>query len=123
MGGGMHAKKGRGDPAGQGGGGAAPMADPRRTAEWRRLAQQCFARDRIANAECANCKGANGPIRYDEPYSSGPWSYEADHIFPVEDHPELALDPSNVQASHRRCNRSRGKRSVMDALGNRSREW
>ena len=97
--------------------------DPRRSPEWRRLARQCYERDRALGAECANCRGACGPIRYEEGYSKGPWSYEADHRIPVESHPELALDPSNVQPSHKRCNRSRGKRAVMDALGNRSREW
>jgi hypothetical protein len=35
-------------------------------------------------------------------------AFEADHILGVKNHPELALDPSNLAPSHSRCNKSRG---------------
>ena len=37
----------------------------------------------------------------------GPWMFEADHIQPVEQFPELVMDWNNLAASHRRCNRQK----------------
>ncbi|MFA1703036.1 HNH endonuclease [Mycobacterium intracellulare] len=50
-------------------------------------------------------------IDYEAPANS-PWSFELDHINPVESHPHLALDPSNWVPSHCRCNRSKGTKSI-----------
>ena len=70
---------------------------------------------------CGICKGARGPIRYDQPSDYlHPLSFVVDEIVPVSrwreagyDSPEAcALDPSNQQAAHWCCNaeKSDGKR-------------
>lgn len=90
------------------------------TPEWRRLRLQCYERDRRRDARCAICGGA---IDYDARPSSHDWAYEPDHRLPRESHPELALVPENVQPSHRKCNRAKGKRASANPLGRPSREW
>jgi len=96
------------------------MRDPRSTPQWQRLRVECFKRDKAKNAVCHIC---GMPIRYDLKPSSAPDAYEPDHLRDVKKHPELALLPENVAPSHTRCNRSRGRRAVIDAMGNRSRDW
>lgn len=96
------------------------MGDPRWTAAWRRLRRQCFERDRAKSAPCHIC---GQRIDYSLGYSTGRDAYEADHLVDVSNHPELALLPENVGASHQRCNRARGKKAGIDNLGNRSRDW
>ena len=81
---------------------------------------QCHERDRAANAPCHICGQA---IDYRAEPSSTPDSYEPDHLRDVAKHPELALLPENVAASHRRCNRGRGRKAGITNLGNRSRDW
>jgi 5-methylcytosine-specific restriction endonuclease McrA len=94
--------------------------DPRSTPQWQRLRVECFERDRARNAPCHLCGQA---IDYRLKPSSSPNAYEADHIRDVDTHPELALLPENVAASHRRCNRARGKKAGIDNIGNRTRDW
>ena len=94
--------------------------DPRNTPAWRRLRVQCYERDRARNAVCWQCKQ---PIDYNARPSSTPTSYEPDHRMPVETHPQLALVPENVMPCCRRCNRARGKRAGIDALGVQSHDW
>lgn len=96
------------------------MRDPRSTPQWQRLRVECFKRDRAKGAACHVC---NQPIRYDLKPSSAPDAYEPDHLRDVKTHPELALLPENVAPSHMRCNRARGKKAGIDAMGNRSRDW
>ena len=50
-------------------------------------------------------------------------AWEADHYRPRKLFPELALEPSNIRASHAKCNRSRGKRAAIAELGRPSRDW
>ena len=96
------------------------MKDPRQTPAWRRLRIQCYERDRARGAVCWQCKQ---PIDYAVRPSSTPESYEPDHRFPVETHPELALIPENVMPCCRSCNRARGRKAGIDNLGRRSRDW
>lgn len=96
------------------------MKDPRQTTEWRRLRLECFRRDKARNAVCVHC---GQPINYNVKPSSTDDSYEPDHRLVVERHPELALLPENVQPSHRRCNRARGKKAGMSNLGRPTRRW
>lgn len=96
------------------------MSDPRWSPQWKLLRLQCYERDKARNAPCVHCGQA---IDYHVKPSSTPDSYEPDHRFTVEAHPEFALLPENVQPSHRRCNRARGKKAGVDNLGNRSRDW
>lgn len=93
------------------------------SAEWARLRMACYRRDKAAGAECWICRGAYGPIDYDAKPSSSPLAYEPDHIHPRATHPELELVADNIAASHVKCNRARGKRAVLHALGKPSREW
>jgi len=94
--------------------------DPRGTPAWKRLRIQCYERDRIRGAVCVHC---GQPIDYSVKPSSTDDSYEADHRIPVDTHPEYALLPENVQPSHKRCNRSRGKKAGVNYLGSPTRNW
>lgn len=92
----------------------------RNTAAWNRLRLQCFKRDRAA---CAPCHLCGQPIDYTLEPSSTPDAWEPDHILPVSTHPELAEVPTNIAASHRRCNRARRNKAGITNLGRPSREW
>ena len=94
--------------------------DPRGTPAWQRLRLECYERDRARAAVCVHC---GQPINYNVKPSSTDDSYEPDHRVPVENHPEYALLPENVQPSHRRCNRARGKKAGINNLGKRTRDW
>lgn len=96
------------------------MYDPRWTPAWKRLRLACFERDKERRAVCVHC---GQPIDYSVKPSSSDDSYEPDHRIPVEIRPEFALIPENVQASHRKCNRSRGKKAGINNLGKRTRNW
>ena len=93
---------------------------------------------------CGICKGARGPIRYDQPSDCRhPLSFVVDEIVPVSrwmeagyDSPEAcALDPCNQQAAHWCCNaeKSDGRRrgagtgrkanSTAAFIDKPSREW
>lgn len=50
-------------------------------------------------------------------------SFTADHILPLDSHPELAEDPGNIVAAHLSCNSSKGAGAAPLGLGNRSDEW
>ena len=94
--------------------------DPRSTPQWQRLRVECFKRDKARQAPCHICGQA---IDYALKPSSTPDSYEPDHLRPVDRYPELALLPENVGPSHMKCNRARGKKAGIDAMGNRTRDW
>lgn len=94
--------------------------DPRWTPAWRRLRLECFERDKARKAVCVHC---GQPINYSLKPSSTDDAYEPDHKIDVSTHPEYALLPENVQPSHRRCNRARGKKAGINNLGNRTRNW
>lgn len=84
--------------------------NPRWKTGKRRKYQQRF---RAIEAPCGICKGALGPIHYDEP-SDGkhPLSFVIDEIIPVSKWQEAgyaspsacADDFNNLQAAHRICN-------------------
>jgi 5-methylcytosine-specific restriction protein A len=61
------------------------------TPEWKRLSAQV----RAENPTCAAC---------------GAPSEQADHLISVRQRPDLALDPSNIQALCRRCHSARTSR-------------
>ncbi len=50
-------------------------------------------------------------------------TFELDHFHPVSTHPELAEDPTNWRAAHRRCNQVRGADTMRAELGTLSRAW
>ena len=96
------------------------MTDPRKSQAWQRMRLQCYERDKVRHAVCVHC---GQPINYNVTPSSTDDSYEPDHRLPVETHPEYALLPENVQPSHRRCNRARGKKAGINNLGKQTRNW
>lgn len=94
------------------------MADPRKTARWRRLRKELYRRDRAANACCWIC---HQPIDY-RARPGTPDAWEPDHVKDVRSFPSLAFEPSNVMPAHCSCNRSR-KDSELVPLGAGSRQW
>ncbi len=75
------------------------------------------ARFKAMGAPCAICRGALGPIRYDEPSDpQHPLSFVIDEIRPVSrwrefgyDSPRAAAeDLDNIQPAHRCCNAQKG---------------
>ena len=97
------------------------MATKRRGGtRWTNTKRMAFNRDRAVGAVCWIC---GEPIDYSLGYSTCDDAYEADHYIPVDDHPELEYDLTNIRASHRHCNRSRQKRAGISLLGTPSRDW
>lgn len=45
-----------------------------------------------------------------------PLSYALDHKLTVRDHPQFALDPSNVAPSHKQCNSWRKNKPLTEGL-------
>lgn len=74
-------------------------------------------RCRTSNALCHLCvargDSENAAIDYRAKPQS-PNAFEADHYHPVETHPQLAYEVSNLRASHSRCNRQRRDELVKD---------
>lgn len=90
---------------------------------WRVVRQQALDRDMKSNAPCWIC---GKPIDYTA--TSGPWSWQPDHVLSVKEHPEAALDVANLRPSHARCNNQRGqedkaKRKQTRELGKPSEDW
>lgn len=84
-----------------------------------RMARNRFKeRCRRVNARCYWCqlRGADPELAQIDYYAEAnqAWSFELDHLHPVETHPHLALDPSNWVPSHSRCNRSKGTKSIKN---------
>ncbi|NPD33093.1 HNH endonuclease [Eggerthellaceae bacterium zg-997] len=88
--------------------------------EGRRLRLRCFDRDRRAGAPCWICGGS---IDYRARPGATPESWEGDHVRPRHSHPHLAMEESNIAASHRRCNRGRRDRPRVSDLGEPTRDW
>lgn len=80
-----------------------------------RFLAQCKADD----AECHLC---GQPIDYTAEQGH-PDAFELDHFYPVSERPDLIEDPANFRPSHGACNRRRGNRAAVYALGNTSRTW
>lgn len=96
------------------------MGKRRGSTRWLRIRRQAFERDRATGAPCWICLK---PIDYSLGYSTCDEAYEADHYIPVDDHPEMEYDLTNIRASHRTCNRARHKRAGISLLGTPSRDW
>lgn len=91
------------------------MAGFRSTGRWHQIRKAL----RDQRLPCAICGQA---IDYEAPAGT-PNSFEADHIQPVALRPDLALDPANLQASHKLCNNRKNKRVEVLGIGLRSRAW
>lgn len=97
-------------------------SNPRRSNGSARSAQR--RRLRSMGLPCAICKGARGPIRYDQPSDHmHPLSFVIDERVPVSRWREFgyaspeacALDPSNQRPAHWICNAQRGNRMGFQA--------
>lgn len=71
------------------------------SAEWKLLRQSILERD---NFECVFCK-AEGKVT-----DSNISILEIDHIKELKDHPELALEPSNLRTLCKDCHNKRHER-------------
>jgi 5-methylcytosine-specific restriction endonuclease McrA len=69
---------------------------------------------------CCHCGQA---IDYSIEDHNSPDAFTVEHLKPWSTHPHLAEDPSNLDASHRRCNASRGTGEMAPTLGETSRDW
>jgi len=69
------------------------------------------------NAPCALCGQAD--IDWDGP-ANAPKSFELDHRKARKTHPDLALEPSNAQPSHSRCNRNKSHGDQRPGIGQTS---
>lgn len=102
----------------------ARRVDLRNTYQWRKLKKQFKGRCRRSNAVCHLCVARGdmerAVIDYDAP-PLAPWSFEPDHLQPVETHPHLALVEANLAASHSRCNRQR-RNELLKAIA-APRQW
>lgn len=79
---------------------------------------------RMQRRPCCFC---HQPIDYTLRYPH-PASFSVEHIKGWADHPELREDPANLDAAHKACNESNGKRTPSEltatpTLGARSRTW
>lgn len=97
------------------------------------LRRKYRARFKAMGAPCGICRGALGPIHYDDPSNAGyPLSFVIDEIHPVSkfrqagyDSPEAAAkDWNNLQAAHWICNSRKSNKTgfVMEVVKRESKE-
>jgi 5-methylcytosine-specific restriction endonuclease McrA len=96
------------------------VVDVVRTKEYRDLIVSFRAGCKAGNAPCGIC--GQRTIDYDAPANT-PDAFEADHKISRRRRPDLALEPSNLQASHHRCNRNKGAGDASPELGEVSEDW
>ena len=84
---------------------------------WKDLARRFKAHCKAVDAPCFWCvlRGDQEHARIDY-LGKGPWSFEADHIEPVDVAPARAFAWSNCAPSHKRCNRAKGNKPVDRAV-------
>lgn len=74
----------------------------------------------MRQSPCCRC---GQPIDYRLEWPD-PRSFSVDHYpHPLDTHPHLAEDPSNLAAAHLDCNSSAGKRESTPRIGNLSESW
>ena len=91
----------------------------KRSSQWGYIRKLAWERDRKNQSVCGIC---GQPIDYSLAPSSCEDAWEPDHIIAFSKDKTLELDLNNVRASHRRCNRARCSKDVID-LGPQSRIW
>lgn len=87
---------------------------------WRAIAARFRRECEEIGAPCWMC---GQDIQYDQDPTAHPDAFHVDHFYPVSTHPDLALDPGNLRASHRSCNMARGDGPPPLGLGFNSRKW
>lgn len=91
----------------------------KRSSGWAYIRKLAWERDRKNHAVCGIC---GQPIDYSLLPSSCEEAYEPDHIIAFSKDKTKELDLNNIRAAHRRCNRARCSKDVID-LGPQSRIW
>ena len=81
-----------------------------------------FLRAEMRAAQHQPCARCGQPIDYDAP-PGDPSSFQLGHRLSWRDHPELRLDPANLQPEHELCNKQAGATDIAPTLGLRSRRW
>lgn len=87
----------------------------RSTSKFRSLRNRYKADCQRINAKCYWCclRGDSEMAQIDYyAMANSSYSFELDHLNPIETHPDLAFEPSNWVPSHSRCNRSKGTKSI-----------
>lgn len=99
------------------------------TEEWQRQQRTDKVYLKLAKRYRAQCEDVQAPchlcgqgIDYTIP-AGEVGSFEVDHFYPVNTHPELFRDSANFRPSHKECNASRGDEPVTPRLGQPSEEW
>jgi len=98
----------------------------RQTTEYKKFRKafrlQCQNAISMAGDRGAPCWLCSEPIDYRlrRPH---PFAWEMDHIIPVSEAPNLALDHNNVAAAHHDCNQRRGTSEPALHLGTPSEIW
>ena len=84
---------------------------------------------RMVRARETHCYRCGQPIDWAIPYRdqhTGEVNAEAgtvEHVQPLSKRPDLAEDPANLAASHRRCNLAAGATNQTPSMGLRSQRW
>lgn len=90
------------------------------TREYRHLRADLKEQWRTTNTPCALCGQAT--IDWDAP-ANEPDSFELDHKISRKARPDLAMNPTNMQPSHHRCNRSKGEGPALPGIGETTEDW
>ncbi|SEQ23310.1 HNH endonuclease [Virgibacillus subterraneus] len=86
---------------------------------WRMLRQSILERD---NFECQECKRQGRVFtKYHKPGKHK--VFDVDHIKELEDHPELAMDPDNLETLCIRCHNHKHDRYVFRLFKRKATKW
>lgn len=92
------------------------MATGRSTRRWKTLA----ANLRASRHPCWLC---GQPINYNAADPNDDDAFSVDHVRPLSLYAAGAEDPSNLRASHQRCNKRRGNNEPSPNIGSTSESW
>ncbi|MCR2051807.1 HNH endonuclease [Actinomyces bowdenii] len=87
---------------------------------WRNLQRSTIAAAARRNQRCALC---GLTINYNARNRNADDAPSVDHIKPWRDHPNLRVDPANLQIVHQACNRAKGTTNGPPSISNTSRPW
>ncbi len=87
------------------------------------LSSRPWRRIRARTLRAADTCGICGGLLDKTLTAPHPLSPVVDHVLPVKLYPHLALDPTNLVAAHRRCNRNKSDRVDYSAAPAASEDW
>lgn len=94
------------------------MATRRNDHEYTKRRDALKRKAKASNSPCHLCKGAKGPILYEEDYRH-PLSFTADHVDAVGNGGRML---GLLMPAHRTCNSSRGKKQLEEFLDAQARK-